>query len=92
VALTLSLGTTDAWAKTNVAPAHPPAAAESASARTRAEVQRSLPVEVSDDLYEYAEREARTAGLEGFEGGDVVIVTSAGLVVLLLVIIILLLL
>src|SRR4051794_4238462 len=75
VALTLTLGTADAWAKGNVA-APAPAAAETSSSRTRAEVQRSLPFAIDDDLYEYAQREAKTLGLEDFQGGDVVIIGS----------------
>jgi hypothetical protein len=90
VALTLTLGTADAWAKGNVA--EPARAVEpSSAARTRAEVQRALPVAIDDDLYEYAQREAKTLGLEDFQGGDVVIIGSTGLVIVLLVIIILLL-
>src|SRR5450432_3631213 len=75
VALTLTFGTADAWAKANAAaPTPAPVAAPTEAARTRAEVQRALPVEIYDDLYEYAQREAKTIGLEGFEGGDVVII------------------
>jgi hypothetical protein len=90
-ALTLSFGTADAWAKGNVpSPAAPSQAEREASARTRAEVQAAVPFAIDDDLYEYAQREAKTRGLEDFHGGDVVIIGGTGLVIVLLIIIILL--
>ena len=93
VALTLTFGTTDAWAKANVAGASPPPVAEPiASTRARVEAAMPFPVAVDDDLLEYAQREVQTLGLEDFHGGDVVIIGSTGLVILLLVILILVLL
>lgn len=89
-ALTLSFGTADAWAKGNV-PVSSQAERE-AAARTRAEVQSAVPFAIDDDLYEYAQREAKTQGLEDFHGGDVVIIGGTGLVIVLLIVIILLLL
>jgi hypothetical protein len=92
-ALTLSLGTAEAWAKGNVpSPPTPSQDEREEAARTRAEVQAAVPFAIDDDLYEYAQREAKTQGLENFHGGDVVIIGGTGLVIVLLIVIILLLL
>ena len=93
VALTLTFGTVDAWAKANTVP--PPAKVETKAeslAAARASVEEALgfvPVALDDDLVEYAQREAQTMGLDDFHGGDVVIIGGTGLAVLLLVILIL---
>lgn len=92
MALTLTFGTAEAWAKGNAA-APKEAAAETASETggTRApgaSLPGGLPGAQFDDSY--SERERAAAGLENFEGGDVVIIGSTGLVILLLVVIILL--
>ena len=92
VALTLTFGTVDAWAKANT---EPPAKVETKAesvAMARAGVEEALgfvPVALDDDLVEYAQREVQTLGLDDFHGGDVVIIGSTGLVILLLVILIL---
>ncbi|HEY2729179.1 MAG TPA: hypothetical protein VGK52_04505 [Polyangia bacterium] len=88
LALTLSFGTADAWAKGN-----PPARAATeapASLETRTQAPPPAPEPAFDDLY--VEREVSAAGLEAFRGGDVVIIGSTGLIILLLVILIILLL
>jgi hypothetical protein len=92
VALTLTFGTVDAWAKANPAPPAKVEAKAESTAMTRARVVEALgfvPVALDDDLVEYAQREVQTLGLEDFHGGDVVIIGSTGLVILLLVILIL---
>ncbi|HVZ72729.1 MAG TPA: hypothetical protein VHJ20_10180 [Polyangia bacterium] len=92
LALTLTFGTADAWAKANAAPAReatPPA--ESVQA-TRARLAAEFPgiplAAIDDDLVEYAQREAQAEALENFHGGDVVIIGSSGLIILLLIILI----
>jgi hypothetical protein len=87
LALTLTFGTADAWAKTNVAPPAEPAA----------EIVPLTPAPASagdiaiDPAFEdYAQREAMALGLEGFQGGDVVIIGSGGLVLILIIIILIL--
>ena len=94
LALTLTFETADAWAKANdnagQAQSTP---ALSSTTPARAEVERQLGVAVDDDLYEYAQREAKALGLEDFEGGDaVVVIGGTGLAVLVLVLVIVLLL
>jgi len=89
LALTLSFGTADAWAKGN-----PPARAAT-EARTPLETRTQAPAPAPDPAAfddVYAEREASAAGLEAFRGGDVVIIGSTGLIIVLLVILIILLL
>jgi hypothetical protein len=95
VALTLSLGTVDAWAKTNAAP--PATAAPVTSvAETRAQLEEMLPfplvTALNDDLVEYAQREAEATSLDDFRGGDVVVIGGATLTVVLLVLLVLVLL
>jgi hypothetical protein len=95
VALTLTFGTADAWARTNATNPTPPAAEAPASRETQPtsrELRESLPFAVSDADFDYAEREAKAAGLETFEGGDVVIIGSTGLIILLLIILLIVLL
>ena len=77
LALTLTFGTVDAWAKATT---------------TRARVEEALgfvPAALDDDLIEYAQREAQTLALENFHGGDVVIIGGTGLAILLIVLLIL---
>ena len=85
IALTLLLGTADAWAKGSALQAGaPPVQASPAETVTRqSEAARSA----TDGSY--AQREAATAGLENFKGGDVVIISSTGVIILLLIILIL---
>src|SRR5579872_509121 len=85
VALTLTLGTADAWAKGNEAP---PLVAE-APAPTSARVPTGTPLAfppgiVDQDLAEYARREAEAQGLETFQGGAYVVIGASGLAVALL--------
>ena len=84
VALTLTFGTTDAWAKT-AATAPVTEAASETSTRTPETTPATQPS--FDDAY--AQREQATPGLENFQGGDVVIIGSAGLLILLLILLIL---
>jgi hypothetical protein len=86
VALTLTFGTTDAWAKT-AATAPVTETASETSTRAPEGTQSTQPS--FEDAY--AQREQATPGLENFEGGDVVIIGSTGLIILLLILLILLL-
>jgi hypothetical protein len=96
VAVALSLGSADAWAKGNVSPppvAATPAPGQEEIARTLSELPIALPLGmVDDDLLEYAQREAQAQGLENFEGGAILIIggSALALVVVLLLLIILL--
>jgi hypothetical protein len=88
VALTLTFGTTDAWAKAN---ATSPVTETAPSARTEEPARTSESTAPAfDDAY--AQREQTAPGLENFEGGDVVIISaSTGLIILLIILLILLL-
>lgn len=87
MALTLTFGAADAWAKGNTAPE---AQAEPATETTRG---RAAPTSLPGAQFDsYAERERAAAGLENFEGGDTIVIGSTALVVILLVVLILLLL
>lgn len=87
VALTLTFGTTDAWAKT-AATAPVTQAASEASTRSSSETTKTSQPSFDDA---YAQREQATPGLENFEGGDIVVIGSTGLIILLLILLILLL-
>ena len=90
VAVVLLIGSGDAWARANVAP---PARA-GATAPADPSGERSATSGGAAPAFEgdYANREARTPGLERFEGGDIVIIGSTGLVLLLVIILLILLL
>lgn len=96
LALTLTFGTADAWAKANVAPPStgtPPAeSAETTAARSGAESSQAPSTPLDDDLANYTQREAQARSLEGFHGGDVLVITSSGLAIVLLVILLVILL
>ncbi|HVU53311.1 MAG TPA: hypothetical protein VHL80_21650 [Polyangia bacterium] len=98
VALTLTFGTADAWAKANqAAPAITSSPPAGSLAETRAEIEAALPFPVSsglidDDLIEYAQREAQSAALENFHGGSVLIIGGSGLALVLLIVLLLVLL
>jgi hypothetical protein len=86
VALTLTFGTTDAWAKTA---ATAPVTETASETSTRAPETTQATQPSFEDAY--AQREQATPGLENFEGGDIVIIGSTGLIILLLILLILLL-
>jgi hypothetical protein len=94
IAVTLLMGSADAWAKSN-APSTPPpaAAAPTAPAEPNAEelqLARDLAAAKGisfDDLYAQREKAAESLGL--FEGGDVVIISSTTVIIVLLIILIL---
>jgi hypothetical protein len=90
IGLTLTFGTADAFAKAE-ANVPSPVAAETAAARTRAEVQSALPVAIDDDLYEYAQREAKSMALQDFEGGEFIVIGASGLALVLLIVLLILL-
>jgi hypothetical protein len=96
LALTLTFGTADAWAKAQAAPAPrgtPPAeSTEATRARIEAALPFGLPVALDDDVVGYAQREAQTMGLENFHGGDVLVIGGSGVVLLLLIILLIVLL
>ena len=92
LALTLTFGTADAWAKANASsPSEQTPPAESVQT-TRQQIEAELPLALSvpltDEMVEYAQREAKAQGLDNFHGGDVVVITSTGIVLLLLIILI----
>ena len=84
------MGSADAWAKTNVAPARmPPAEVQPSTPRSASSTESAADPSFAGN---YANREAQTPGLEKFQGGDYVVITSTGLVLILLVVILVLLL
>jgi hypothetical protein len=87
IALTVLLGSADAWAKGNALQA---GAGEPAAQSTATEfvTGQSESTRLGTDG-SYAQREAAAAGLETFKGGDVVIISSATVIIVLLVILIL---
>jgi hypothetical protein len=94
IALTLLMGSADAWAKGNAQATPPPVAAvPTAQAEPNAEewqMARDLAAAKGisfDDLYAQREQAAQALGL--FEGGDVVIITSTTVIIVLLIILIL---
>jgi hypothetical protein len=90
LALILSLGSVEAWAKTNVntpSETSVPAQVDPAGSPTSPGLGSAAPAKGSD----YAAREARTPGLSNFEGGDLVIIGSGGLILVLLIILLILL-
>jgi hypothetical protein len=90
VALTLTFGTVDAWAKANeIAPKVAEQAPQAAPTRAEIEAAMPFPVALDDDLVEYAQREAKTMGLEDFHGGSFIIIGGSSLALVLLVILIL---
>jgi hypothetical protein len=84
LALTLTFGSADAWARTNLAPP-----AESTEVTSKGPATPAPETPGVDPAFDgtYAQREAAAAELEKFEGGDVVIIGSGGLILLLLILI-----
>ena len=92
IAVTLLMGSSDAWAKGNVSPA-PIGAVPAKPAESEApEVQLARDLAAArglsfDQLYAEREQEAQALGL--FEGGDIVVISSTTLIIVLLIILIL---
>jgi len=98
VAVSLTFGTVDAWAKANVAspPVTAPASPESL-AETRARIEEALPFPVasglvSDELVEYAQREAQSSALETFQGGSYIVIGGSTLALVLVIVLLIILL
>jgi len=92
VALALSFGTADAWAKGNAA-GPPVTESPPTSARTSSELPMALLPGMGDvELLEYAQREAQAQQLENFQGGAILIIGGSALALVLFVLLLVILL
>ena len=93
VALTVLMGTSDAWAKGNALnvgarPAEATQASEAAPASGESDTTPPSSASQAPASQGYAAREASAQGLSGFKGGDVLVIGGGGLVLVLLIVLI----